>query len=111
MSEQETEAAEIVEVRIYEATTGSFGAVIKGKEISEADAVSRRKAGLDVVVCGNVLATNRRIAGTIEGQANGTYKRCPPHANAGQLALPHYQPEIRPPEGHTFYETEHRKSF
>jgi hypothetical protein len=111
MAEQKAEAADSVEVRIFEATTGSFGAVIKGREISEADAVARRKASLDVVVCGNVLATNRRIAGMIEGLANGKYKRCPPHPNAGQHALPHYQPEARPPEGHTFYETEHRKSF
>lgn len=111
MAEQKAEAAESVEVRIFEATTGSFGAVVKGKEISEVDAVTRRRAGLDVVVCGSVLAINRHIAGMIENQANGKYKRCPPHPKAGQHALPHYQPEIRPPEGHTFYETEHRKSF
>jgi hypothetical protein len=98
-------------VQIFEATTGSFGAVNKGNEITEAEAVARRRAGLDVVVCGSDLATNRRLAGQIEGAANGRYKRCPPHANAGQHALPHYQPEERPPEGHTFYETEQRKAF
>jgi hypothetical protein len=61
-------------------------------------------------VCGKDLAANRDLAKTIEHAANGTYKRCPPHANAGADALPHYQPNSRPPAGHTFYETTNRKS-
>ena len=31
-------------------------------------------------------------------------------ANAGPLALPHHQPDPRPPDGHTFYETPNRKT-
>jgi hypothetical protein len=33
-----------------------------------------------------------------------------PHAKAGPKSLPHCQPSDRPPEGHTFYETEKRKA-
>ena len=43
--------------------------------------------------------------------ANGNPKRCPPHPNAGVHALPHYQPDPRPPDGHTFYETTNLKAF
>ena len=98
-------------VQIYTASlSGSKGAVIKGKEISQAEAVLRRKKGLDVVVCGSNLALNRRIAGEIEREANGTVKRCPPHPSAGSRSLPHYQPDPRPPAGHTFYETPNRQA-
>jgi len=96
---------------IYEATLGATGAVVKGQTISQAQAEARRKAGQDVVVCGPNLAANRRLAGSIERNANGSAKRCPPHANAGVHALPHYQPDPRPPTGHTFYETPNLKAF
>src|SRR5215472_12269568 len=95
---------------IFEASLGLRGAVIKGAAITQAEAEARRKAGRDVVVCGPDLAANRRLAGTIEANANGKVKRCPPHSSAGPHALPHYQPDPRPPEGHTFYETPHRKA-
>lgn len=97
--------------RIYEATLEANGAVVKGSELSQAEAEARRQAGLDVVVCGTDLAANRRLAGEIERNANGSAKRCPPHTNAGAHALPHYQPDPRPPDGHTFYETPNRKAF
>lgn len=96
--------------RIYEATLGGDGTVVKGKELAEAEAADLRRAGLDVVVCGESLAANRTLAGIIERNANGKAKRCPPHASAGKSALPHYQPDPRPPEGHTFYETPNRKA-
>src|SRR5262249_14374233 len=97
--------------RIYDATLGANGSVRKGPEIDEAAAIARRKAGLDIVVCGSAVGANRRLAGEIEQAAHGAYKRCPPHAAPGQHALPHCQPDPRPPDGHTFYETEKRKAF
>lgn len=96
---------------IYEATRGANGAVVKGPPLTQAEAEAHRRAGQDVVVCGSDLAANRRLAGEIEKNANGKAKRCPPHPNAGARALPHYQPDPRPPEGHTFYETPNRKAF
>lgn len=95
---------------IFEAGLGAQGAVVKGPAITQAQAEARRKAGLDVVVCGPDLAANRRLAGLIEGNANGRARRCPPHASSGPNALPHYQPDPRPPDGHTFYETPRRKA-
>jgi hypothetical protein len=96
---------------IYEAMLGAKGAVVKGPAITEAQAEARRKVGQDVVVCGADLGANRRLAGLIERNAAGNAKRCPPHTNAGVHALPHYQPDPRPPDGHTFYETPNRKAF
>jgi hypothetical protein len=91
---------------IHEATIASdgSGAVFKGAIIDESAAVARRKAGLDVVVCGKELAANRALACRIETQASPRYVRHPPHMSAGPMSLPHYQPDPRPPDGHTFYE-------
>lgn len=66
--------------------------------------------GLDVVICSDDLPANRRLAGEIENIATGCAKRCPPHADAGSKALPHYQPDARPPQGHTFREKPRRKA-
>lgn len=96
--------------QIFEASLGAGGSVAKGPSLTQAQAEARRKAGQDVVVCGPNLAANRALAGAIERGANGTAKRCPPHASAGPRALPHYQPDPRGPAGHTFYETPHRKA-
>ena len=97
--------------RIHEASRGPGGSVIKGRVISRAEAEERRRHGEDVVVCGSDLTENRNLARGIEQAANGRYKRCGPHPNAGPNALPHYQPDPRPPEGHTFYETSNRKAL
>jgi hypothetical protein len=96
--------------KIFEASLGAYGSVAKVIEITQAEAEAKRKAGQDVVVCGTDLAANRRVAGTIERNANSTAKRCPPHSMAGPKALPHFQPDPRPPGGHTFYETPNRKA-
>jgi hypothetical protein len=99
---------------IHAASLGSLGAVIKGETITKEEAIERRKRGEDVVVCGNELSANKHLAKGIEGGAVGDLakvKICPPHPNAGSKALPHCQPLDRPPEGHTFYETEKRKAF
>ncbi len=95
---------------VFEATLGGKGDVVKGAEITEPQAIAERKAGRDVVVCGDDLTANRDLAKRIEQKANGSYRRCPPHASAGPNALPHYQPNPRGPQGHTFYETPNRKA-
>jgi hypothetical protein len=108
MTDANTELAKQPE--IFEATLGFDGSVTKGKAITQAEAETRRKAGDDVVVCGPDLRANRSLAFTIEHNANGKVKLCPPHASAGNLSLPHCQPDPRPPDGHTFYETPKRKA-
>jgi hypothetical protein len=100
--------------KIHEATitTGSAGSVTKGHEITERDAINRRKKGLDVVVCGQDYRANRNLAASIERAATGVgkYIRHGAHPSAGPDALPHYQPKTRPPDGHTFYETKGQKA-
>jgi hypothetical protein len=95
---------------VFEATLGPNGRVIRGNVITQQQAEVLRANGRDVVVCGPDLAANRSLARTIELNANGTAKRCPPHPNAGLEALPHFQPDPRPPSGHTSYETPNRKA-
>lgn len=96
---------------IHEATRLAGGAVKKGKLITQAQAETLRKNGQDVVVCGPQHAANMTLARDIERNANGHWKRCGPHAKAGPNALPHYQPDPRPPAGHTFYETVNRHAL
>jgi hypothetical protein len=75
-------------------------------EIDFDAAVVRRRAGLDVVVCGDNLAANRTVAGSIEaavGPRTGPQK---PHPKAGPFALPHFHQVSRVPDGHCFYETD-----
>jgi hypothetical protein len=58
-----------------------------------------------VVVCGDDINVNRRLAEQIEG-AVGPYVRMAPHRRgAGPRALPHFQQQAPDHEGHTFYET------
>lgn len=100
------------EPQIHEATLGAHGAVHKGAAITQAQAEARRRSGLDVVVCGPVLRDNRNLAKRIELGANGRYKTSHPHTTtAGPRALPHCQPDPRPPTGHTFYETPNLKAI
>jgi hypothetical protein len=95
---------------IHEASLGPDGVVVKGREITQTQAEALRQRGEDIVVCGASLSANRKLAGEIEKNANGAYKRCGPHPKAGDKALPHYQPDPRGPSGHTFYETQNRKT-
>lgn len=96
--------------RIYKAALGSQGRVIRGAEITEAEAVVEYGAGRDVVVCGGTSLENHRLARRI-ANAVGPNKRQVPHTKqAGPYALPHFQPQARPPDGHAFYETDHRKA-
>lgn len=92
-----------------ELASGPSGAVEYGAEIDLAAAVARRQVGDNVVVRGDDVDANRRLAGQIESSV-GPCRRSDPHASAGPHALPHYQPQSRPPDGHTFYETPRRKA-
>jgi hypothetical protein len=96
---------------IHEATLLPSGAVRKGKLITQEQAETLRRNGQDVVVCGPDHGANMKLARDIEHNANGAYKRCPPHAWAGQNGLPHYQPDPRTTAGHTFYETANRRAL
>jgi hypothetical protein len=94
---------------IHEATLAAAGGVQRGRAITQVQAEARRRNGDDVVVCGPDLVANRALAKLIEQNGNGKWKLCPPHV--GPLALPHCQPNPRPPAGHTFYETQNRKAI
>jgi hypothetical protein len=105
-------AGKPAEPTIHEAEleAGASGRVLRGVEITFDAAVAARRAGQNVVVCGDDPVANRRGAQAIEATV-GPCKRGEPHDHlAGPFALPHYQPDPRPPEGHTFYETARRKA-
>lgn len=103
-------AGTTVTPRIHKAVLGTGGDVLRGAEIREAEAIVERQAGRDVVVCGSSLSDNYDMAEKIETSANGNCQAHPPHKMAGPGALPHFQPNPRPPDGHCFYETVKRKS-
>ena len=71
--------------KIHEAVapSGSCGEVIKGSEISKAQAIALRQAGRDIVVCGDDTKANRALAERIEQAAVGPFKVEKPHKNAG----------------------------
>jgi hypothetical protein len=93
--------------------SGGAGFVEYGAKIDETAAVTRRQAGENVVVRGDDINENRRLAERVES-AVGPRQRGVPHIrSAGPHALPHYQQTRRTPPGpagHTFYETPHRKA-
>lgn len=95
---------------VYEASVGPNGTVLRGRLISSKEAIELRKKGFDVVVCGPDPKANRAKAQTIEMSANNRIIHHGAHANSGQAALNHYQPDPRPPEGHTFYESYSRSA-
>ena len=74
-------------------------------------AVARGQRGENVVVCGDDLKANRRLAERIEA-AVGPYIRSAPHKHyAGTRALPHFQQQDPEHQGHTFYETVQQKAI
>jgi hypothetical protein len=95
---------------IFEAYTSPGGVVTRGIKINMAEAVSLRNAGKDVVVCGPDDSANRQRAEAIERAASVEVVHHAPHPNAGPGALWHFQPLMRPPAGHTFYERSSRKA-
>jgi hypothetical protein len=94
--------------RIHEAVLAGApsGAVLKGSEIDFDAAVARRRAGLDIVVCGNDLRENRKLAGAIETTVGPATPPQKSHQRAGPLALPHFHQQTHLPAGHSFYETD-----
>jgi hypothetical protein len=96
--------------KIYEATlaSGPSGVVYKGAEIDLDTAIARRKAGKDIVVCGNDIKANRGLAKQIEA-AIGPWEQETPHHSAGPHSLPHVQQQSRSPAGHSFYDTPNPK--
>jgi hypothetical protein len=99
-------------VSIHEAVCSAdgSGAVVRGAALDRAQAIARRAAGGDVVVCGPDTMANAREAFAIES-AIGRCKPDGPHEDvAGTLALPHFQQKVRVVPGHTFYETPVRKA-
>jgi hypothetical protein len=107
--EPTAEKPPVTTIHEAELESGPSGRVLRGRELVVDEAVARRRAGQNVVVCGIDVDANRRQAYAIE-LAVGPCKRGAPHDLAGPHALPHYQPTSRPPDGHAFYETERRKS-
>jgi hypothetical protein len=96
-------------IHAAECAGGPSGAVLYAEEIDFDAAVARRRAGGDVVVRGNDVDANRRLAEAIES-AVGPCVRSTPHVKAGPLALPHFQPYPRTRAGHTFYEATRKKA-
>src|SRR5947209_3464142 len=99
----------IMQPTIYKAVRGSLGRVIRGDELTEAEAIAEYAGGRDVVVCGGTIKENRALAKKIAA-AVGPYTLEKPHTRLGMYALPHFQPDPRPPDGHAFYESEHTKA-
>jgi hypothetical protein len=89
---------------------GLSGAVLRGAELDLAAAIARRQAGEDVVVCGSDTDTNRRLAYQVEAGVGTPSRPQAPHKSAGPMALPHFHQVNRTPDGHTFYETDKRKT-
>ena len=106
--EASTEPKQTAPELIYEARLGANGAVIRIQPpITQVEAIIIRQNDGNVVVCGPNKTANSVLARSIEEKANGRWKRCKPHINAGQNALPHYQPDPRGQGiGHAFYETD-----
>ena len=109
MAKKATVAQPSTPPRIYKATRepGPSGWVVRGIEISEAEAVQERCAERDVVVCGSDFRANRVVAQRIENGV-GPNRRQDPHESAGPHALPHFQQVTGRPAGHSFYEVKRK---
>jgi hypothetical protein len=97
---------------IYEATRAADGsnAVIRGAELSQAQAVARRRNGEDIVVCGSDTLQNDKLAHDIEAAAASGKLILYHGSHGGPLSLPHWQQKVPPPGGHSFHETPVRKA-
>jgi hypothetical protein len=97
---------------IHEASlaSGASGGVVRGIEIDLDAATALRRAGKNVVVCGDDLGANRGLARKIEVAVGPAVRGVPHRQSAGPRALPHFQQQDRAHEGHTFYETPNRRA-
>jgi hypothetical protein len=84
--------------------------VERGTELTFDEAVTLRRAGRDVVVCGEDTDNNRQRAGELEAAVGLRSRAQAPERKAGPGALPHFHQQSRDPPGHTFYETNKRKA-
>ena len=97
---------------IHEATRATDGsdAIVRGAELTQAQAIARRKAGGDLVVCGSDTPRNDRLAHDIEEAAAEGQPIIYHGPHGGPLSLPHWQQKVPPPGGHSFHETHIRKA-
>jgi hypothetical protein len=79
-----------------------------GPELTDEEAVQRRKKALDIVVRGSNSKANRAKARQIEQTVGTPITEHQPHARSGPLSLPHFHQVSRTPDGHSFYETKGR---
>jgi len=93
-----------------ELASGASGAVIREAQIDFDTAVARRRTGENVVVCGDDVKTNSRLAERIEAVVGPWIRDVPHRRSAGPWALPHYKQQDPNCLGHTFYETPNRKA-
>src|SRR5437016_1317649 len=70
---------------------GTSGRVLRGPAIDVDTAVARRRAGQNVVVCGEDQDANRRLANRLESTVGPSQRGDPHIRHAGPHALPHYQ--------------------
>lgn len=112
MSGSDPTQASQPQTRIFEAflASGISGLVECGKELTENEAVERRRNGLDIVVCGVRGRANRSVAYRIEAAVGVPTKPQRPEPKAGPYALPHYHQRTRDPKGHSFHETDNLKA-
>ena len=88
----------------FASATAPNGAVYRGPACTKAQAIAFRNAGNGIVVCDGLTADNRKLAKEIEEAVVGTgnAREDPAHViSAGPDALPHFQPRVRPPAGHS----------
>lgn len=76
--------------------------------ISDADAIARLQAGLDIVVRGHLRRANRNKARDLMVQAFNGFSEDVHHN--GRMALPHFHPPSRLPEVHAFFEAPPRRA-
>jgi hypothetical protein len=102
----ETVPATVEEPTVHEATcaSGPSGIVEYGVELSDAEAIQRRRQGLDIVVRGPNGKANRARARRIEEGVGIPVIDEPRHQNAGAHSLRHFHQTSRTPDGHSFYE-------
>ncbi len=100
------------QAKVFEAerASGPSGAVLRGAEIEFSAAVARRVRGEDIVVRGDATGENRRLALLVESAVGPPSPPQFPHKRAGPLSLPHFHQFNHSPDGHSFYETDKRKS-
>ncbi|MCI0455349.1 MAG: hypothetical protein L0Z62_00015 [Gemmataceae bacterium] len=94
---------------IYEATRATDGseAVDRGKKLTRAEAEKRRRAGLDIVVCGPDEGANWQLARESEKAVSPAGQKPKAHGpHLGPASLPHWQQGGGSPPGHSFYETQ-----